>query len=77
MKTKVVIIDQHLKIYVEGILHLLVAVPNISSIQSYRLSDHQWMIEILCGDGNNIELSYVTKDMWKRILKELDKLKLF
>ena len=77
MKIKVVVKNQHLKIYVNNILHLSTVVADIKAIHSYKLSDDRWNIDLHVKEGDPIELTYTTREMWKTILKELDKLRLF
>lgn len=77
MDIKVAVENQHLNIHIDGILHVKVAVPNIASIQSYKLSNDAWVVQLGLKEGETVEMSYVSQEMWKEVLLGLDKLRLY
>lgn len=76
MKIDFTIHNQHLTIHIDQILHLRVACDNVCSIHSYKLSEQRWVIELGLKEGQNIELSYVSRKMWSQVLRKLEVLNL-
>lgn len=72
IKVEVKIKYSHLKIYIDGILHLSVKVEEIVGIQSYLTGKERYHIDITT-KTSCIECMYTRKDIWTSILKQIDK----
>lgn len=70
---KVVNTGTHLRVYLNGLLHLWIPFADLASVQSY-IADTEgfYKVEYLV-DGNLVVCEYLSEKLWMDILKGLDK----
>ncbi len=66
-------IDQ-LKIYINSILHLVLRKNDINSIQSWKIGETNYVIEIYFKQGQSCKAEYNSKEKWVAILTHIDNL---
>ncbi len=72
---KVIVRYNHLKIYLDDVLHISIQIDDIVGIQSYLIGTDYYHIDYYT-KTTTIDCRYTRKDIWISILKELDKISL-
>ncbi len=62
----------YLKLYIDGILYVIVPMENFDGLQSW-MDDGKYFIEFYQKGGTIILLEFMDIEKWKKILAEIDK----
>lgn len=69
------IVSDKLRVYIEGIVHLSINLPDLVGMQSYTYKEDRWHIDFYT-KTTKIECWYTNKQIWEDILKCIDKIDL-
>ena len=62
-----------LRIYIDGILHVHLLSDRYVGMQAWIERDGKYCIELSVTEGKNIKMEYENVEVWKEVLKLLDK----
>jgi hypothetical protein len=74
-KIDVRLIADHLRVYINDILHLSIDIRELVGIQSYKYGDYKFAIDYNM-KTTLIETWYTHKEDWEKILQGLEKIEL-